>query len=119
MGALLNMNNFKLKLFTLLQKFKLLPNNVILTESLDLHRGGIEKQLDEYRELLENIELATGYFSSPQGEFSCCHATTLDNYLSYLYTLRHGVKPNEEKPITYLRQKPEWMKSYEYNSIKK
>ena len=113
------MNYFKLKLFTLLQKLKLLPDNVILTESLDLHRGGIEKQLDEYRELLETIEHETGCFTSLRGEFSCCHAATLDDYLSHLYTLRHGVKPNEEKPITYLRQKPEWIKSYEYNSIKK
>ena len=91
------MNNFKLKLFTLLQKLKLLPDNVILTGSLDLHRGGIEKQLDEYRELLENIELATGYFSSPQGEFSCYQATRLDDYLSHLYTLRHGIEPNDVK----------------------
>ena len=96
MGGL-NMSNFKLKLFTLLQKFKLLPDNIILTESLDLHRGGIEKQLDEYRELLENIELATGYFSSPQGEFSCYQATRLDDYLSHLYTLRHGIEPNDVK----------------------
>ena len=105
-----NMNYFRLKFFNLLQTFKLLPNNVILTGSLDSHTRGIEKQLDEYRELLENIELATGYFSSPQGEFSCCHAATLDDYLSHLYTLRHGVKPNEVKPITYLRQKPHFLK---------
>ena len=90
------MNNFKLKLFTLLQKLKLLPDNIILTESLDLHRGGIEKQLDEYREMLENIELATGYFSSPQGEFSCCHATTLDNYLSYLWPNRGAYRTQRE-----------------------
>ncbi|MGF1903523.1 hypothetical protein [Aliivibrio salmonicida] len=74
-------------------------------DALDFARG-VEKQLDEYRELLENIEAATGYFSSDNGEFSIGHAAMLDDYLCHIYTLRHDVKPNEAKPITYLRQKP-------------
>lgn len=99
------MKRIKLTLFRLLKILNLLPDNVIQTDSLEFARGA-EKQLDEYRELLENIEAATGYFSSDKGEFSIGHAAMLDDYLCHIYTLRYSVKPNEAKPITYLRQKP-------------
>lgn len=98
----------KLSLFRWLKKRHWLPDNVMLTQDLNFIRG-VEKQLDEYRELLENIEAATGYFSSPQGEFSGCHAVTLDDYLSHLYFLRYGIKPSPETPDNYLRQKPQFI----------
>ncbi|EPG0370340.1 hypothetical protein ACSWVZ_003207 [Photobacterium damselae] len=99
------MKNLKVKLFHILQKMNLLPEGIISVK--DLERGrGLEKQLDEYRELLERIEEHTGYFSSKQGCFSISHANTLDNYLSHLYELRFGKKPTPSAAITYLRSKP-------------
>ncbi|MCD9481061.1 hypothetical protein GLP30_18980 [Photobacterium phosphoreum] len=80
-------------------------NDLKMVSFLDLGRG-LEKQLDEYRQLLEAIEKETGYFSSEQGLFSIGHANELDNYLSYLYEIRFEKKPNPDNAITNLRQKP-------------
>ena len=104
------MKSMKVVLFNLLKSFNALPDDLIQVKTLDLGRG-LEKQLDEYRELLENIEAETGYFSSSRGEFSVSHAGSLDNYLSYLYELRYGLKANLQEPLNYLRKKPSFIKS--------
>ena len=80
-------------------------NDLKMVRFLDLGRG-LEKQLDEYRQLLEAIEKETEYFSSKQGCFSVSHANELDNYLSHLYELRFGKKPDPNNAITYLRPRP-------------
>ncbi|ARR51805.1 hypothetical protein [Photobacterium damselae] len=99
------MKNLKVKLLHILQKMNLLPDDIISAK--DLERGrGLEKQLDEYREMIERIEEQTGYFSSKQGHFSISHASEIDNYLSHLYELRFGKKPTSSTAITYLRPKP-------------
>lgn len=100
----------KVTLFNLLKSFNALPNDLIQVKTLDYGRG-LEKQLDEYRELLENIEAETGYFSSSQGEFAVCHAASLDNYLSDLYALRYGIKANSHEPLDYLRKKPSFIRA--------
>ena len=99
------MKLFKDKLFTCLKRLNLLPDNIVDIKMLDYGRG-LEKQLDEYRELLEAIEKETGYFSSERGRFSIGHAETLDNYLSHCYQIRFDKKPNPSDALTYLRQKP-------------
>ncbi|TLS73435.1 hypothetical protein [Photobacterium damselae] len=101
--------NQKLKstLFNLLKKYNLLPENVIAVSMLDKGRG-LEKQLDEYRELLERIEKETGYFSSNRFKFSACHAKNLDDYLSHLYELRFNKKPNPDTANEYLRKAPDF-----------
>lgn len=85
-----------------------LPEHFIDVRSLDIGRG-LEKQLDEYRELLEAIEKETGYFSSTQGFYSIGHAEMLDDYLSYLYEIRFGQKPTPNTAINYLRAKPSFI----------
>ncbi|WP_259397605.1 hypothetical protein [Vibrio sp. SG41-7] len=54
------LQNFLLNTLTLL---RLIPSDVIHTKQLD-HYPDITKRLDEYRELIENIEKQTHYFSS-------------------------------------------------------
>lgn len=103
------MKSIKVLLFNILKSFSALPDNLIQVKTLDFWRG-LEKQLDEYRELLESIEAETGYFSSSQGEFSACQAGTLDNYLSVLYELRYGIKANSQAPLNYLRKTPSFIK---------
>ncbi|EGU30981.1 hypothetical protein VII00023_20592 [Vibrio ichthyoenteri ATCC 700023] len=99
------MTTFKALLFRFLKRINALPEHIIDARSLDDGRG-LEKQLDEYRELLEAIEKETGFFSSELGVFSINHAEGLDDYLSYLYELRFGKNPTPETAINYLRHKP-------------
>ncbi|MGR5001202.1 hypothetical protein [Vibrio celticus] len=54
------LQNFLLNTLTLL---RLIPSDEIHTKQLD-HYPDITKRLDEYRELIENIEKQTHYFSS-------------------------------------------------------
>nr|MCC4819937.1 hypothetical protein [Vibrio lentus] len=54
------LQNFLLNTLTLL---RLIPSDVIHIKQLD-HYPDITKRLDEYRELIENIEKQTHYFSS-------------------------------------------------------
>ncbi|HDY8011541.1 TPA: hypothetical protein ACGUOU_004211 [Vibrio vulnificus] len=56
--------------FRLLRYLHLIPPDLIMMNEFDLIRGGVEKQLDEYRELLETLELETGYQLRYQ-----CHST--------------------------------------------
>ncbi|PKF50222.1 hypothetical protein AT251_12965 [Enterovibrio nigricans] len=96
--------------FLFLQKIHALPNTFIDVQTLDVGRG-LEKQLDEHRELLEAIEKETGYFSSERGFYSIGHAETLDDYLSYLYQLRFGKKAASDTAFNYLRVKPPFIQS--------
>ena len=102
---LLSTSKFKYLFYLLLKNLGLIPDNIIAAQDLDKFRG-LEKQLDEYRELLEAIEKETGYFSSTQGFYSIGHAKILDEYLSYLYEIRFGQKPTPSTAINYLRAKP-------------
>ncbi|EJE8516217.1 hypothetical protein M5252_004566 [Vibrio parahaemolyticus] len=104
------MMQLKAKFFYLLKRMHLVPNNLITIKDLDKFRG-LEKQLDEYRELLETIEKETGYFSSTQGFYSIGHAEMLDDYLSYLYEIRFGQKPAPSTAINYLRAKPSFIQN--------
>ncbi|WP_188012751.1 hypothetical protein [Photobacterium damselae] len=103
------MKNMKVKLFNILKKMNLLPDDVISTKDLE-YGCGLEKQLDEYREMIERIEEQTGYFSSKQGHFSISHASEIDNYLSHLYELRFDKKPESSTANNYLRPKPLFIK---------
>ncbi|MFB1079541.1 hypothetical protein [Photobacterium damselae] len=107
--------NEKIKsaLFDLLKKYNLLPKNVINVNMLEQGRG-LEKQLDEYRELLERIEKETGFFSTDRFKFSICHTIALDNYLSHLYEIRFGKKPTSETANKYLRERPSFYQKMEY-----
>lgn len=96
--------NLKSKLFRLLKRLNLLPDNLIDVTDLELGRG-LDKQRDELRELLENIEAATGYFSSEAGSFSTHHAATLDDYLCHLHLVRSGLT----KPKNYVRNRPSFL----------
>ncbi len=69
----------------------------------------IDKQLDEYRELMETIEAKTGFFSKPEHRSSLHHAQTLDDTLSDLYQQKHGHRPKPQKAPTLLRAKPVWL----------
>ena len=102
------MMRFKQTLFRGLTRLRLLPDNLTDVSELDRFRG-LEKQLDEFRELLEAIEKQTGYFSSPEGFYSIGHAETLDNYLAYLYALRFGKEPTPSSATNYLRPKPSFL----------
>ncbi len=99
--------DFKATLFRLLQRMNWLPD-LIEVKELDKFRG-LEKQLDEYRELLETIEKETGYFSSPRGFYSLSHVDVLDDYLSYLYALRFRKEPAPNTARNYLRAKPSFI----------
>ena len=99
------MMRFKQTLFRGLKRLHILPNNLIDVNELDRFRG-LEKQLDEYRELLEAIEKETGYFNSEQGFYSIGHADALDDYLAGLYEIRFGQKPTPSTAMNHLRAKP-------------
>ena len=107
----MNPHTIKVKLFHLLKRVHLLPDSVVEIDILDTFDRfkGLEKQLDEFRELLEAIEKQTGYFSSPEGFYSIGHAETLDNYLAYLYALRFGKEPTPSSAANYLRPRPDFM----------
>ena len=109
-----SIKNFKSLLFRFLKHINALPDHLIDVRSLDVGRG-LEKQLDEYRELLEAIEKETGYFSSERGFYSIGHAETLDDYLTHLYELRFKNDSNFDHEMNcamnYLRPEPEFFKS--------
>ncbi|MBD6945048.1 hypothetical protein [Vibrio parahaemolyticus] len=50
----------------------------------------VAKRLDEHRELIENIEKATGFFSLPEHSSYREIAKAQDDYLLHLYELRMG-----------------------------
>ena len=116
------MNVFKLKinhirtgLFHLLKAAKRLPNNIILPHQLDF-AFSVAKRLDEHRELIEEIEKHTGYFSSENGRWSKNHAITQDDYLIKLFTLRYNVEPSKEhfdRLGLYVRERPHVLKAQE------
>ncbi|MEG3223285.1 hypothetical protein PD716_21960 [Vibrio gigantis] len=97
------LQTFLLHTFTLL---RLIPNDVIFTKQLDRYPD-ITKRLDEYRELIENIENQTHYFSSEQGVWSKHHALLHDEYLQYLLTLRNP-SPHQ---MHRLRERPKCLTS--------
>jgi hypothetical protein len=74
---------------------------MIDSHELDFART-VGKRLDEHRELIEDIERATGYFSSEAGQWSRGHALTQDDYLIKLYTLRHGHTPESDECVRAL-----------------
>lgn len=88
-------NHIRTRLFYLLKAAKLLPNNIILPHQLDF-AFSVAKRLDEHRELIEEIEKHTGYFSSKNGRWSKNYAITQDDYLIKLFTLRYSVEPTEK-----------------------
>ena len=88
-------------LFKLLKKWQCLPSTMIDSHELDFART-VGKRLDEHRELIEDIERATGYFSSEAGQWSRGHALTQDDYLIKLYTLRHGHTPGSDESVRAL-----------------
>jgi hypothetical protein len=90
----MNFKHIQNRLFFLLKTLKLLPNNAILTHQLDFDHS-VAKRLDEHRELIENIEKSTGYFSSKNGWWSKGHAITQDDYLIKLFILRYNVEPTK------------------------
>lgn len=103
------------RLFHLLKAVNLLPSNVILTDQLDFAYS-VAKRLDEQRELIDEIEKHTGYFSSENGRWSKNHAITQDDYLIKLFTLRYNVEPSEEhfdKLGLYVRERPRVLKAQE------
>lgn len=62
------------------------------------------KQLDEYRELLEDIEKQTGYFSKRTNWPSNNHARTLDETLTYLH--EQSAQPSRQPR---LRERPKFL----------
>lgn len=96
-------------MFNLLKKCRLLPLTLMDCRELDYART-VGKRLDEHRELIEDIERSTSYFSSEEGRWSKEHALTQDDYLVKLYTLRHGHSPTDDdcvrdKPLVLLTNK--------------
>ncbi|MUK41533.1 hypothetical protein GNP61_08155 [Aliivibrio fischeri] len=102
-------------LFNLLKAIKFLPSDIILTNQLDFAHN-VAKRLDEHRELIEDIENHTGYFTSKNGQWSRNHAITQDDYLIKLFILRYSVEPtkdNLEKLHLHVRERPHVLKSQE------
>ncbi|ENH7396021.1 hypothetical protein ACSYON_004044 [Vibrio vulnificus] len=97
--------------FRLLRYLHLIPPDLVMMNEFDLIRGGVEKQLDEYRELLETLERETGYFSSSDAYFMRHKAVTLDDFLSHVYQLRyqHDPTPNQSTPWSHCRSKPSFL----------
>ena len=62
------------------QKLKMIPADLIPLSHID-HHIPIEKQLDEYRELINEIEKQTHFFTDGRSPWSKDHAYTLDKYL--------------------------------------
>ncbi len=67
----------------LCQKLKIIPDDLVSLSQLE-QAMPIEKQLDEYRELIEDIEKQTHFFSRGTTHWSKNHAFTLDEYLQTL-----------------------------------
>ena len=94
---------FKHLCFYLLKQMNGLPKHVIDLSQLP---NGITtaKQLDEYRELLEDIEKQTGYFSKRANWPSNNHARTLDETLMYLH--EQSAQPTRQPR---LRERPKFL----------
>ncbi len=97
---------FQTFLLDTLTLLRLIPSDVIHIKQLDRYPD-ITKRLDEYRELIENIEKQTHYFSSEQGIWSKHHALLHDKYLQYLLTLRN---PSPQQ-MRHLRERPKCLTS--------
>lgn len=97
----MNGNAYQNIVFNLLKRLNLLSDNLIQTSQLD-YLPNVAKRLDEHRELIEDIEKHTGYFSSEQGRWSRAHALALDEYLQYLVKLRNA----PQKGLGNIRKQP-------------
>ena len=83
----------KKMIFTLFKKMRFIPDDAVLLSSLKLSPSPI-KRLDEFRELIETVELETKFFSSQKGVWSREHALETDRVLSQLYQLSYASKCN-------------------------
>lgn len=91
------------QLFKLFQKLKIIPEDLISLSSLD-HHLPIERQLDEYRELIEEIEKQTHFFSTGKAHWSKNHAYTLDEYLQAL--CQHSQLNRRKTGVSRIRPRP-------------
>jgi len=79
---------------------------LVKRSDLDFARD-VTKRLDEHRELCEQILSSTSLFNTSE-PWHLYHAATQDDYLMYLFYLRHGVWPNFEGSSKFgsLRRRP-------------
>lgn len=89
------LSTIQTNILKLCQTLKLVPDNLIPISRLELYIP-IEKQLDEYRELIIGIEKQTLFFSNGPTPWSKNHAYTLDEYLLSLYEYKHDGKVEPE-----------------------
>ncbi|WP_234498172.1 hypothetical protein [Vibrio maritimus] len=87
----------------LLQKLKLIPNDLISLSQLD-YQVPLEKHLDEYRELITTIENQTQFFSQSKTPWSRNHALIHDEYLSFLCACKSNT--SKSKSGSPVRDRP-------------
>lgn len=92
------------KILIFCQALKLIPTDLISSSHLDFQIP-IERHLDEYRELIEEIERQTQFFSNTTTPWSRNHAYTHDEFLLFLCTC-HSKKTKPKK----IRSRPSVLK---------
>ena len=85
------------KILKLCQLIKLIPNDLVSLSHLD-YQIPIEKHLDEYRELIDEIESQTQFFSNKRTHWSMNHARTHDDFLLHLSEIK---TPSHQKVGLY------------------
>lgn len=70
----------------------------IMRSDLEL-LASVNKQLDEYREMIETIETHTAWFSFPKSKETKEIAKRIDDYLVHLFKLRNRTTPEESNKL--------------------
>ncbi|MEZ9361423.1 hypothetical protein AB4175_16290 [Vibrio cyclitrophicus] len=79
----MNQQAFQKRALKLLQKLKIIAPDLISSAHLD-YKIPLEKHLDEYRELLYEVEHQTQFFTKIAPHWSKNHALLHDNFLEHL-----------------------------------
>ncbi|MFA0156816.1 hypothetical protein [Vibrio sp. 10N.261.46.A3] len=91
----MNILNFQTLALNLLQKLKVVSPDLISSSHLD-YQIPLEKHLDEYRELLFEIEHQTQFFTKIAPHWSKNHALLHDDFLENLLEKRSNTSPVQQ-----------------------
>ncbi len=97
----MNISDFQTTALKLFQKLKIIPSDLISSSHLD-YQIPLEKHLDEYRELLFEIEHQTHFFTQIAPHWSKSHALLHDDLLEHLLE-KKGTK---EQQVQQYRTRP-------------
>lgn len=104
----MNISTIQTIALKLLQKLKIIAPDLISSSHLD-YQIPLEKHLDEYRELLSEIEHQTHFFTQIAPHWSKNHASLHDDFLVYLIDKKRKNEKQSQRFRT--RSRPDFLRT--------